>query len=108
MIDKLISYFLFFLFLFFILFNLKTLLLQKEQKIINEKIENKVEQFLVEKPGIYDCYEILEKNGFDLIKYKDNFNPKINGYVLLTEDLLCYFEHDNKFKTKINYSYSIN
>ncbi|HIQ50512.1 MAG TPA: hypothetical protein EYH54_00905 [Nautiliaceae bacterium] len=105
MIDKLVSYFLFFLFLFFILFNIKDLLLKKEEKLISKSLQIKSENFLIERIGIYECYEVLKKNNFDLIKYKDNFNPKINGYTLLTENLLCYFEHDNKFKTRINYSF---
>jgi len=103
-IDKIISYFLFFMFLFFLLFNLKDLLIQEKEENFKEKLQIKTETFLIKKFEIYDCYQILESNKFDIIKYNENFNPKINGYTLVTEELFCYFNHDDTFKTEVNYS----
>jgi hypothetical protein len=108
MIDKLIAYFLFFTFLFFVLFNLKISLLHKKEYNIQEKNQIEIELFLINNSAIYQCYEVIEKNGFDLFKSDDNFNPKINGYSILTENLICNFKHNGSFKTEINYSLSEN
>ncbi len=108
MIDKIISFALFFTAVFFFLYLTKFAILQQESQQLSYQNQIKVTSLIVNKSKleIYRCYKVLDNNPFLVIRVKDNFNPKINGYSIITEDIICSFKHNNTFKTKINYSIS--
>jgi hypothetical protein len=108
MIDKAFSFFLFFIFLFFILFQLKGVLLNKFGEEIAKENYVKIQKVFVNKRNcsIYNCQKVVERNIIEVIKIdNDNVNPKINGYSLITEPIICELTLPPN-NTTINYSFS--
>jgi len=106
MIDKAFSFFLFFIFLFFIIVQIKSILLNKFGEEISKENYIKTQQVFVNKRdfSIFSCHEVVEKNVVELIKdVNDNFNPKINGYSLITEPIICELDLIPN-NTTLNYS----
>ena len=106
MIDKIVSFALFFTAIFFFLYLAKFSILQQESQQLNYQKQIEINAVIINKSklDIYKCYKVLNSNPFLIVKVKDNFNPKINGYSIITEDIICNFRHNNTFKTKINYT----
>ncbi len=107
MIDKAFSFFIFFIFLFFVLFQIKNQLIfqniEKEnegKKIMAESISFNKKNF-----SLLSCKKVLKKNKVVFLNISaDNFNPRINGLVLLTEPIICELPYFEGY-TSLNYSF---
>ena len=107
MIDKIFSFIIFFVFLFLLLTQIKIDLLNKQIKEEENLKKILTQEILINKTkyNIYNCYEVVEKEDIKIIKnLRDNFNPKINGFTIITEPIICDIDLiDNK--TTINFSF---
>ncbi|MEO2154372.1 MAG: hypothetical protein ABGW69_01035 [Nanoarchaeota archaeon] len=102
MIDKIFAFFIFFVFLFSLLFYFKSNIINQTTQDFNfQMVQINIVQ---NKSFIKQCQFVIKSNNIFIFQsYNDNFNPKIKGYSILTEHIVCNFNY-LKSGTKINFT----